>query len=218
VKYILSLALMIMGVDPELPAGKEGREKVGRAVLTFYWVVDESSSRYDGKRDNELRDTRGRVIAQTHARFRKDLVMEGTGWLRDGRTVRFDRTVSGEHRFRVTRSRYGVTATGCPAEPYRTVAIDPRFVKLGSKIYIPQLKNTVLPDGSKHDGIFAANDRGNFSGAHVDIFVGLGPKGTRPFIRKGHRSRSYVTVYLEGSKVRPCRCRVNGVKWLRLNF
>lgn len=166
---------MFMGVDPDLPAGMEGREKVGHAVLTFYWIVDESSSRYDGKRYTELRDTRGRVIAQTHARFRKDLVMEGTGWLRDGRTVRFDRTVNGEHRFRVTRSRYGVTATGCPTEPYHTVAVDPHFVKLGSKIYIPQLKGTVLPDGSEHDGIFIANDRGNFRGAHV-YFVSCGPR------------------------------------------
>jgi len=196
---------MFMGVDPDLPAEKIGREKAGRAVLTFYWIVDESSTRYDGKRDTALRDRRGRVIAETHARFRKDLVMEGTGWLRDGRTVRFDKTVSGEHRFRVTKSRNGVTATGCPAEPYRTVAVDPRFVKLGSKIYIPQLKGTVLPDGSEHDGIFIADDRGNFRGAHVDVFVGLGPNATRPFIRKGQRSRSFVTVYLEGSKVRPCR-------------
>lgn len=203
--YVLAVALIFMGVDPDQPTGTKGREKVGRAVLTFYWIVDESSSRYDGRRKTELRDSRGRVIAETHARFRKDLVMEGTGWLRDGRTVRFDRTVNGEHRFRVIKSRFGITATGCPADPYRTAAVDPRFVKLGSKIYIPQLEGTVLPDGSKHDGIFIANDRGHFRGAHVDIFVGVGPRATRPFIRKGHRSRSFVTVYLEGSTVRPCR-------------
>ena len=204
-KSILTVALMLLVADANLPSEKKEREKVGRAVLTFYWIVDETSSRYDGKRETELRDWRGRVIAETHARFRKDLVMEGTGWLRDGRTVRFDRTVDGEHRFRIIKSRYGITATGCPTEPYRTVAVDPRFVKLGSKIYIPKLKGTVLPDGSKHDGIFVANDRGHFRGAHVDVFVGIGPGGTRPFNRHGHRSRSFVTVYLEGSTVRRCR-------------
>ena len=195
----LTIALAML-----MPPGDEPK-KVGRALLTFYWIVDESSSRYDGKRETELRDARGRVIAKTHARFRKDLVMEGTGWLRDGRTVRFARTVNGEHRFRVIKSRYGITARGCPADPYRTVAVDPKFVKLGSKIYIPELKGTVLPDGTKHDGIFIAHDRGAFRGAHVDIFVGVGPGSTRPFRRKGYPSRSYVTVYLEGSTVRRCR-------------
>jgi hypothetical protein len=40
---------------------------------------------------------------------------------------------------------------------------------------------------------------GHFHGSHVDIFVGLGPKGARPFIRKGYGSRSRVTVYLAGN-------------------
>ena len=205
-KSVLAVALTIaMSTHPARAADPPAERKVGRALLTFYWIVDETSSRYDGKRDTDLRDSRGRVIAKTHANFRKDVVMEGTGWLRDGRTIRFHKTVRGEHRFRVIKSRYGITASGCPAEPYRTVAVDPRFVKLGSKIYIPQLKGTVLPDGTKHDGIFVAQDRGAFKGAHVDVFVGLGPRSTRPFIRHGNRSRSHVTVYLEGSKVRRCR-------------
>jgi 3D (Asp-Asp-Asp) domain-containing protein len=205
VKQLLTVVLAIaLAIDTTF-AAKIVQRKVGRALLTFYWIVDESSDRYDGKRDTALRDARGRVIAQTHANFRRDLVMEGTGWLRDGRTVRFDKTVRGEHRFRIIKSRYGITARGCPTEPYRTVAVDPRFVKLGSKIYVPQLKGTVLPDGSEHDGIFVANDRGQFRGAHIDIFVGVGPRSTRPFIRKGYPSRSYVTVYLEGTTVRRCR-------------
>jgi 3D (Asp-Asp-Asp) domain-containing protein len=204
-KPALVVALsMAISIHP-LIAEETPERKVGRALLTFYWIVDESSSRYDGKRNTDLKDARGKVIAQTHARFRKDLVMEGTGWLRDGRTIRFHKTVGGEHRFRIIKSRYGITASGCPAEPYRTAAVDPRFVKLGSRIYIPQLKGTILPDGTTHDGIFVANDRGIFRGAHVDVFVGVGPRSTRPFIRKGYRSRSHVTVYLEGSRARRCR-------------
>lgn len=200
VAFAISIALAFPA-----PAIARERTKVGRAMLTFYWIVDESSSRYDGKRDSKLRDAKGKVIAVTHRKFRRDLVMEGTGWLRDGRTIRFDRTVGGEHRFRIIKSRYGITARGCPADPYRTVAVDPKFVKLGSKIYVPELKGTILPDGTKHDGIFVANDRGAFRGAHIDVFVGVSPRSTRPFIRKGYPSRSRVTVYLEGSSVRRCR-------------
>ena len=204
-KALFTVALAML-VPVAVVLGEEKRQKkVGRALLTFYWIVDENSSKYDGKRETEMRDARGRVIAMTHPAFRRDVAMEGTGWLRDGRTVRFHKRVKGEHRFQIIKSRYGITSSGCPADPYKTVAVDPRFVKLGSKIYVPELKGTILPDGSKHDGIFVAQDRGAFRGAHIDVFVGLSPRATRPFIRHGNRSRSYVTVYLEGSRVRRCR-------------
>ena len=200
---MLAIALAIVPLSAQ--EKEKEKRKVGTAILTYYWIVDETSSKYDRNRDVDLLDRRGRVIAKTNARFRKEVALEGTGWLRDGRTIRFDRLVKGDYRFRVIKSRYGITANGCPAEPYRTAAVDPRFVKLGSKIYIPALKGTLLPDGTKHDGIFIAHDRGAFRGAHVDIFVGIGAEGTRPFNRHGNRSRSKVSVYLEGSRVRRCR-------------
>jgi 3D (Asp-Asp-Asp) domain-containing protein len=170
--------------------------RVGRALVTFYWLIDEAAPRYRGKARAELADVRGRVIARTSVRFRNDLIREGSGHLRDGRTVAYDRRLHGTNRFRIVQSAYGVGLLGCALVPYRTVAVDPRFVKLGTTISIPQLKGAHLPDGTIHDGIFVANDRGHFRGSHVDFFVGLGPKGARPFIRKGYGSRSHVTVFL----------------------
>ena len=181
------------------PAAAAKPKKVGRAVITFYWTIDESWSRYRGKAPSVvLRDPAGRVIAQTSKRFKRDLVKQGTGVLRDGRTVFYVRKIASESRFRVTRSKYGLGSTGCPLIPYRTVAVDPHFVKLGSKVYIPQLKGAHLPDGTIHDGMFIAGDTGGFRGAHVDVFAGDGPRGARPFIRKGYGSRSHVTVYVAG--------------------
>ena len=172
--------------------------RVGRAIITFYWTIDESSSRYRLKTSTVLRDPAGTVVAQTSKRFKRDLVKQGTGVLRDGRTVYYVRRVAGESRFRVTSSPYGIGSTGCPLIPYRTVAVDPHFVKIGSRVYIPQLKGARLPDGTIHDGMFIAGDRGRFRGAHIDFFAGYGPRGARPFIRKGYRSRSHVTVYIAG--------------------
>jgi 3D (Asp-Asp-Asp) domain-containing protein len=169
--------------------------KVGKAMLTFYWVADESASRYRGGPEAVLRDARGHVIARTTRKFRRALVLEGAGWLRDGRAVMYDRKKGGEHRFRLVRSKYGYAITGRALVPFRTVAVDPRFVKLGSKIYIPQLKGARLPDGTIHDGVFIAADRGHFRGRHVDLFVGDGPRGARPFKQRGYGSRSHVTVY-----------------------
>ena len=170
--------------------------KAGRAMLTFYWIIDENEARYRGAPDALLCDARGHVIERTSRKFRKALVLEGSGCLRDGRTVTYDRKLHGEHRFRVGKTKSGITATGRALVPYRTVAVDPRFIPLGSKIYIPQLKGTRLPDGTVHDGIFIAADRGHFRGRRVDIFVGEGVRGARPFVRRGHGSRSHVTVYV----------------------
>lgn len=180
--------------------------KVGRALLTFYWAIDESSAKYRGKPNAILHDVHGKVIAATTRRFKLDLVMEGVGWLRDGRTVMFEKRIRGESRFRVTSAKYGLSSAGCPLMPYRTVAVDPRFVRVGSTIYIPQLEGAHLPDGTTHDGMFVATDHGHFRGSHIDIFVGAGARSARPFIRKGYGSRSHVTVYKTDEKaVERCR-------------
>lgn len=171
-------------------------EKVGRALMTFYWVADENAPRYRGKPSAVLRDPAGRVLAHTTRKFKLDLVRQGAGWLRDGRTVIFVKRIGDESRFRVTKSKYGLGSNGCRLIPYKTVAVDPHFVKLGTKVYIPQLKGARLPDGTLHDGMFIASDRGNFRGAHVDVFVGAPSPGPQPFTRKGYGSRSHVTVYI----------------------
>lgn len=198
------LILLIVAVSRTMSAAPG--EKVGRALMTFYWVIDESAPRYRGPRDAVLRDVRGNVIARTHHKFKKDLVMEGSGWLRDGRTLTYNTRIAGESRFRVNRSKYGEGVTGCALVPYRTIAVDSHFVKTGSTVYIPQLEGTRLPDGTIHDGIFVATDRGHFRGAHIDVFIGVGSKASRPFVRKGYGSRSHVTVYLAGDgKLTDCR-------------
>jgi 3D (Asp-Asp-Asp) domain-containing protein len=199
---VLAVVLLLVG---GANAASAKPLKVGRAIVTFYWTVDESSSRYRGKATLALRDPTGGVIAHTTKRFKRDLVKQGTGVLRDGRTLYYSRRIGGEHRFRVTRERYGIGSTGCPLIPHRTIAVDPRFVKLGSKLYIPQVKGARLPDGTVHDGIFVAADRGHFRGAHVDLFVGIGAQGARSFTRRGVRSRSRVTVYADGRASGGCR-------------
>jgi 3D (Asp-Asp-Asp) domain-containing protein len=173
------------------PPEKQGR----RVMITYYWLVDET--RYHGKQNAELRDIHGNVIAKTTRRFKRELVREGTGWLRDGRTVMFEKRVGGESRFRITKERYGLSSTGCPLVPYRTIAVDPHVVKLGSRVFIPQFKGAKLPDGTIHDGMFIANDYGHFRGRHIDIFTG-GPtaRSARPFTWKGYHSRAHVTLYV----------------------
>ncbi|HSP33006.1 MAG TPA: 3D domain-containing protein [Thermoanaerobaculia bacterium] len=201
-RLILVLVLVALPVSAEVP-----KRNVGKATLTFYWMIDESSSRYRHLEQNSrLRDMRGQVLARTSRRFLLDLVREGTGSLKDGRTVVFVRRVDGESRFRVSTTKYGLSSNGCPLVPFRTIAADPHWIRNGSKLYIPQLKGTKLPDGTAHDGMFVATDRGHFGGSHVDIFTGAGPRATAPFIRHGNRSRSHVTVYVvEDGDFKDCK-------------
>ena len=69
--------------------------------------------------------------------------------------------------------------------PFKTLACDMgterhsrrwlhgRHARFGQQIYIPDAVGTVLPDGSKHDGLFVCGDTGGMiSGNHIDVFIG----------------------------------------------
>ncbi|HET7705190.1 MAG TPA: 3D domain-containing protein [Thermoanaerobaculia bacterium] len=196
VVLVLAVGALTVAAEPQ---------KIGRAKVTFYYTLDESALRFAGKPSVDLRGPSGKVIARTTRRFRHALVVQGTGILRDGRTVFYYGKVGGEHRFRLTsKSKYGIGSTGCELVPFRTIAADPKFIPPRSRVYIPEMKGARLPDGTIHDGMFVATDRGHFRGAHVDLFVGVGYSGSKVFSRHGYGSRSRVTIYVDG-KTRKCR-------------
>lgn len=57
---------------------------------------------------------------------------------------------------------YGITASGRPAEPYVSVAVDPFTIALGSTVYVD------YGDGLLHE--FRADDTGKgVVGAHIDV-------------------------------------------------
>lgn len=190
----MRLLLTVLLLFTSLPA--PGMEKLGRARITYYWLVDEADGGYERSTRAAIKDVRGKVIARTSARFRRHLLLEGSGRLRDGRVVTYQKHVAGEARFHVTKHSYGAAYGRCPLVPYRTIAVDPKFIRLGTKVYIPELEGTRLPDGSIHDGMFMAEDRSKFvRGAHIDIFAQAGSKSARPFTSRGYRTGSRVTLY-----------------------
>lgn len=83
----------------------------------------------------------------------------------------------GKSRYKITNARYGLGTNNWFLVPYRTIAVDSKYIKYGSVIFIPKARGKLitLPSGEKihHDGYFFAGDRGNsekIKGERIDIF------------------------------------------------
>ena len=119
-------------------------------------------------------------LAQVSHNFASQVEMQGTGQLRDGRVINISGACRCEHSpcFHETSRRWGSAGTGRSLLPFRTVAVDPAFVKLGTLLYIPTLDGLMMPGkppygGFRHDGCVAADDTGgNIDGNQLDLFVG----------------------------------------------
>ena len=166
---------------------------LGTFRLTRYYVVDESGFKRPPKPDVVLAsgvkagvtlyDDRGcKPITTVSARFAEILDVQGTGKLRDGRVVNVSRACRCGHSpcYRPVgkAARWGLGATSNPLEPFRTVAVDPEVIPLGTQLYIPELDGLTMPGrapygGFVHDGcVVAADVGGGIDGHHIDFFVG----------------------------------------------
>lgn len=91
-------------------------------------------------------------------------------------------------RFRRARGPYGDGVDGLILVPYRTIAVDPSVIPVGSMMYVPTARGASirLPNGEErvHDGYFFAADRGGaIRGNHVDVFSGIEPAPALPFVQ-----------------------------------
>ena len=82
------------------------------------------------------------------------------------------------------KGEFGDGVGGYKLVPFRTIAVDKKFIPIGSLIFVPQAVGVeiTLPDGSKskHDGyFFAADVGGDIKTNHIDVFFGL--KAQNPF-------------------------------------
>ena len=153
-----------------------GYQLIGGFAPTFYRTLDESSGEWpDEERTEELRTQGGELIARVAPSFKESLAIEGSARLRDGRIVNFDEKVDGRWTYLVAEdTKYGLDARGRALIPFRTLAVDPTVVPLGTVVYVPALDGIRLPSGETHDGLCIAQDTGQgIEGRRVDIFVGF---------------------------------------------
>jgi 3D (Asp-Asp-Asp) domain-containing protein len=200
---------------------------LGTFRMTRYYVVEEKGFAGPKKADEAvlasaapagvtIYDDRGcKALATLGTRFAEVLDVQGTGRLRDGRVV----NVSGPcrcghspcYRPMGAGAKWGMSALSKPLQPFRTVAVDPEVVPLGSLIYVPELDGLTMPGsppwgGFVHDGCLHAIDvGGGIDGKHLDFFVG---KFQFKKALDNRKKMKKVTVYRgedrcvrEGSKV-----------------
>jgi 3D (Asp-Asp-Asp) domain-containing protein len=202
---------------------------LGQFNITFYYVIGEDevgapkrapANEHDNDQ-TELAavDSDARVtlyesqscneIAQVTPEFANQLAIQGTGKLNDGRVLNiWGRCACGHSPcFKVTQNQWGTAGTGHPLQPFRTVAVDPKVVKLGTLLYVPLLEGRTMPGrppwgGYVHDGCVVADDTGgHIDGNRLDLFVGrkgyfLGLSGSG----SSHAWARHVPVY-DGSKL-----------------
>jgi 3D (Asp-Asp-Asp) domain-containing protein len=182
-----------------------GPRPLGQFTITFYYVIGEDEVG-PARVANQNRDSAGTAadaetelaaitpdlvtlygggggcepIAEVSREFASQLAVQGTGKLHDGRVVNIWGACNCKRSpcFKVTQAQWGTAGSGKPLQPFRTVAVDPRVVKLGSWLYVPLLEGRTMPGrgpwgGYVHDGCVMADDTGgHIVGNRLDLFVG----------------------------------------------
>ena len=137
----------------------------------------------------------GQEITRVTAAFRRQLDNAGAARLRDGRIVNVDERIKGQFRYLViANAPFGLGAPGYRLVPYRTVAVNPQRVPLGSVLFVPMLVGLPLPNGEVHDGFCFAHDSDpELKPTQIALFVGFDDP-TGPSLRRLITARS-VRVY-----------------------
>jgi hypothetical protein len=168
--------------ESQVPAGFKA---LGDFEYGFYRTLDESAAEWQGDaRIETLRTRAGHAIALVGARFRRQLDIEGSARLRDGRLVSVEGKVDGQSRFLVIEhAPFGVGAPGYQLMPYRTVSVDPKRISLGTVLFVPALVGGRLPTGELHDGFCFAHDTHEGAADGIGIFAGFDRDTDRTFMR-----------------------------------
>jgi 3D (Asp-Asp-Asp) domain-containing protein len=159
---------------------------LGKFKVTFYWIIQESE--YSGTKDTPLYLESGKVLGYFPSRFVSDFKKEACAELKSGKLISYLKRVN---KVRVVTQFLGFN--GYTISPFKSIAVDPSIVPLGSKLYIPALTQM---GKDNHNGVVYAHDIGSMINGHsIDIFVGY-KSNTRLLTSAGIESSSLVDVYL----------------------
>jgi 3D (Asp-Asp-Asp) domain-containing protein len=187
-------------------------------ALRFYWLsleadYDEDVSAIVPKggrcaippnRWVELYTPDGFFFSRVPERYACSLKLEGSGLMRDGRIVNYTGSCKFGYgtcfeQLDVSDYPFGRGAGQRPLVPFKSVAVDPRQVRIGEPLYIPEFDGMVLPDGSIHDGCVRADDTGGgIKKRKMDFFVVT--YGNFRFLLDQLLGVSWITPHIEAPR------------------
>lgn len=161
---------------------------LGKFKITYYWVVEEAD--YPKTRTTPLYTVNGKLLGKFCPSFVKELKTESAAHLRDGRCISY---LKKQNRVMIVDRFLGYG--GYTLTELKSVAVDPKVIPLGSRLFIPQFERVKLNE-KELNGIFYAHDIGSgVKGNHLDIF--LGKKDYMKLLASaGIKSSGVVDVYL----------------------
>ncbi len=166
------LAMVVTGFDARTAHAQEFLP--GTFQLTQYWVASEAPGANE-RHAVRLTDRQGSTLAWACGRFASNLAMEGTGRTWDGRILNWETRQGRRACFTEVDTGlypYGIGVRGYALVPFRSLAVDTRYIRVGHTVEIPELIGLPLPAGGTHDGCFVAVDGGGaIRGHHIDLFV-----------------------------------------------
>jgi len=166
----------------------------------------------------EIYTREGYFFGRIPERYACSLRLEGSGLLRDGRVINYTGpckfgygTPPRDPRRRdnlpatcfeqldITDYPFGRGAGQRPLIPFKSVAVDPRVVRIGEPLYVPEFDGLLLPDGSIHDGCVRADDTGGgIKGRKLDFFVVT--YGNFRFLLDELFGVTWITPYVEAPR------------------
>jgi len=158
---------------PKATALQKNEETVLRN--TKYYVSEEGDFKKGS--DGTFILSNGKTI-KANSEYVRLAEIEGTARLLDGTVLNYSSgsRSGGNYRWIETSNQYGLGNYDNPLTPYRSVAVDPDRIALGSKLFIRETVGMPIPveyGGGRHDGIWYAHDVGSaIQNDRVDLFVG----------------------------------------------
>ncbi len=155
---------------------------------------------YSNAKDGAFMARDGSVLHRGSRAFVAAAAVQGSARLKDGRMLMIDGRDEGEIHWKVSPHRYAVGALGCRVLAFRSAAVDKSVIPLGSKLFIPETRGLVLPDGTQHDGVWYAVDTGaGIKHGRIDLFVGSGKAPLATAIRHGIGHLETIEVRVGGA-------------------
>lgn len=195
----------------ELPR-PEPDAKLGSFKLTYYFMAEQEG----GRRSVQLYNRKGcKRIAKVSRKDARQLALQGGGKLDDGRILiyagRCSCSKTACYALAEGSHEWGTGANDRPLSPFRSVAVDPSRVAIGTVLYVPELDGLTVPGhlpegGSVHDGCVVADDRGGgIKGRQLDLF--MAKKVHYNAFNRRHRIKR-VTVFRGGERCKQLGKRV----------